>query len=151
MHKQNLWDYSAAEYHRYHGYVDTHVNGKTVAGTGESVNLYDVPVGNPYMEGYDGYGDGFDLKWAVDKDGNPVDSSKLKIHYVKVQTASFIGAGAIGEKSTEISCISRTSEEKEDFGKTEDPKITVGGKKVNISEDKDVYNVALDSDKSYDV
>ncbi len=133
------------------GYVDTHVNGKTVAGTGESVNLYDVPVGNPYMEGYDGYGDGFDLKWAVDKDGNPVDSSKLKIHYVKVQTASFIGAGAIGEKSTEISCISRTSEEKEDFGKTEDPKITVGGKKVNISEDKDVYNVALDSDKSYDV
>ena len=43
---------------------------------------------------------------------------------LKVQTASFINGGAIGEKSTEISCISRTSEEKEDFGKTEDPKIT---------------------------
>ena len=86
----------------------------------------------------------------MDKDGNPVDSSKLKIHYVKVQTASFIGAGAIGEKSTEISCISRTSEE-ENFGKTEDPQITVAGKKVNISEDKDVYNVVIDSDESYDV
>ena len=124
------------------GYVDTHSNGKTVAGTGEDVNLYDVPVGNPYVEKYDGYGDGFDLKWAVDKDGNPVDSSKLKIHYVKVQTASFINGGAIGEKSTEISCISRTSEE-ENFGKTEDPQITVAGKKVNISEDKDVYNVVI--------
>ena len=132
------------------GYVDTHSNGKTVAGTGEDVNLYDVPVGNPYVEKYDGYGDGFDLKWAVDKDGNPVDSSKLKIHYVKVQTASFINGGAIGEKSTEISCISRTSEE-ENFGKTEDPQITVAGKKVNISEDKDVYNVVIDSDESYDV
>ena len=95
-------------------------------------------------------GDGFDLKWAVDKDGNPMDSSKLKIHYVKVQTASFINGGAIGEKSTEISCISRTSEE-ENFGKTEDPQITVAGKKVNISEDKDVYNVVIDSDESYDV
>ena len=99
------------------GYVDTHSNGKTVAGTGEDVNLYDVPVGNPYVEKYDGYGDGFDLKWAVDKDGNPVDSSKLKIHYVKVQTASFINGGAIGEKSTEISCISRTSEEEVEIGR----------------------------------
>ena len=133
------------------GYVDTHRNSSTVAGTGEDVNLYEVPVGNPYVSGYDGYGDGFDLKWAVDKDGNPVDSSKLKIHYVKVQTASFIGAGAIGEKSTEISCISRTSEEKEDLGKTADPKITIAGQKLNITEDRDVYNVVLDSDKSYDV
>ena len=80
-----------------------------------------------------------------------MDSSKLKIHYVKVQTASFINGGAIGEKSTEISCISRTSEEEENFGKTEDTQITIAGKKVNISEDKDVYNVVIDSDESYDV
>ena len=133
------------------GYVDTHRNSSTVAGTGENVDLDAVPVGNPYIKDYDEYGDGFDLKWAVDKEGNPVDSSKLKIHYVKVQTASFVGAGAVGEKSTEISCMVRTPEEKEDLGKTVDPKITIAGKKLNITEDRNVYNVVLDSAESYDV
>ncbi|MCI7413759.1 Ig-like domain-containing protein [Hornefia butyriciproducens] len=133
------------------GYVDTHRNSSTTGGTGENVNLLEVPVGDPYVSGYDGYGDGFDLKWAVDENGDPVDSSKLKIHYVKVQTASFINGGAIGEKSTEVSAIVRTAESSSAYSQTEDPKITVGGKTLNLTKGRDVYYMTLDNADEYDV
>lgn len=133
------------------GYVDTHRNSSTTGGTGENVNLLEVPVGDPYTSGYDGYGDGFDLKWAVDDNGDPVDSSKLKIHYVKVQTASFINGGAIGEKSTEVSAIVRTAEGTTNYSATEDPKITVAGKSLKLKKDQDVYYMVLDNADEYDV
>ncbi|MDD6154396.1 MAG: Ig-like domain-containing protein [Eubacteriales bacterium] len=133
------------------GYVDVQKNSSSVAGTGEKVDLLTVPVGDPYSEGYDGYGDGFDLKWAVDENGDPVDSSKLKIHYVKVQTASFINGGAIGEKSTEVSAVVKTPSDSEAHGKTDDPEITVAGKKVRLSADKDVYYMVVDDAADYDV
>ena len=134
------------------GYVDVHKNSSTVAGTGEDVNLLTTPVGNPYMANYDGYGDGFDLKWAVDENGNPVDVSNMKFHYVKVQTASFINGGAIGEKSTEVSAMVRTTPEKESVGNTKAPKsITVDGKEITLSEDKNVYYASVKDDSNYTV
>lgn len=134
------------------GYVDVHKNSSTVAGTGEDVNLLTTPVGNPYMENYDGYGDGFDLKWAVDDNGNPVDVSNMKFHYVKVQTASFINGGAIGEKSTEVSAMVRTTPEKESVGNTKAPKsITVDGKELVLSENKNVYYASVKDESNYSV
>ena len=129
---------SAAAYPDF-GYVDVHTNSSTVAGTGENVDLLTVPVGNPYTGNYNRYGDGFDLDWAVDEDGYPV---KLdEIHYVKVQTASFIMAGAIGEKSTEVNAVTRTIGEKT-VGKTELPtSIKVGDKEIKLQQGVNEYNV----------
>ncbi len=64
-------------------------------------------------------GDGFDLDWAVDKDGKP---KKLqKIHYVKIQTATGIVNDAIGEKSTEICCIRKAKPADSSVGITDAP------------------------------
>ena len=134
------------------GYFDVQKNSTTVAGTGEDVNLLTTPVGNPYMKDYDGYGDGFDLKWAVDEKGDPVDVKDKEFHYVKVQTASFINAGAIGEKSAEISSVVRTTPEKESIGTTAAPaKLTVAGTDIKLSKDKDVYYVQVPEKDEYKV
>ncbi|WP_455543444.1 InlB B-repeat-containing protein, partial [Intestinibacter sp.] len=137
---------SAAMYPDF-GYVDVHRNSSTVGGTGENVDLLTVPVGNPYTGSYDQYGDGFDLDWAVDENGYPV---KLdEIHYVKVQTASFIMAGAIGEKSTEVNAVTRTFGENE-VGKTTAPtSITVGDKTIELQEGVNTYSV--DFPENFDV
>lgn len=134
------------------GYVDVHTNSSTTAGTGEDVNLLTTPVGNPYTDSYNGYGDGMDLKWAVDAAGNPVDVSNKEFHYVKVQTASFINGGAIGEKSTEVSAVVRTTPEKENIGTTEAPKsIKVGDTEINLKEGTNVYYANVADETAYDV
>lgn len=51
---------------------------------------------NPYTTG----GDGFDLNWAVDKDGNHVTLNK--VDFVKVYTAGQKNAGWLGEWSSEV-------------------------------------------------
>jgi hypothetical protein len=73
------------------GYTDNTVRGK---------EPWDFP-GNPYSAtpGNAG-GDGFDISWAVDQDGNYVDLDK--IHFIKVHTAILDDAGWLGEISTEI-------------------------------------------------
>ena len=70
------------------GYVDVMVNG----------------TNNPYAynDDYTNTSSGFDLAWAVDGNGNPVNVSGKSFHYVKVVTASNIVAGAANEKSTEV-------------------------------------------------
>lgn len=88
------------------GYVDYFRNGTI----GADVNPYTEEEGS----------NGFDLKWAVDEDGNPVEL-KNGIHYVKVVTASNIWAGAFGEKSTEVSYVVRTTKQEENVGVTKTP------------------------------
>lgn len=70
------------------GYVDMLPNG----------------TANPYLDNsnYGNESSGFDLAWAVDASGNPVDVSGMSFHYVKVVTASNIMAGSANEKSTEV-------------------------------------------------
>ncbi len=98
------------------GYVDVHNLGNT--------NI----ASNPYVEGGTYY-DVFDLAWAVDAQGQPVDVSDKEFHYVKIQTASFIENGAIGEKSTEINMMRIAQPAAEDVGKTATPtNITIDGK-----------------------
>ncbi|MFT3738927.1 MAG: hypothetical protein QM786_09220 [Breznakibacter sp.] len=51
---------------------------------------------NPYTAGTDG----FDLSWAVDKDGNHVELDMA--HFVKIYNAGFANIGWLGEWSTEV-------------------------------------------------
>lgn len=83
------------------GYVDYFKNGTIGA---------DV---NAYTEG--AQSNGFDLKWAVDEDGNPV-SFDNGVHYIRIQTASNIWAGAFGEKSTEVTYVVKTTAKEEETG-----------------------------------
>jgi len=56
------------------------------------------PYGRPSLG--ETAGDGMDISWAVDKDGNYVDLEK--IDFVKVYTAGQVIAGWLGEWSTEV-------------------------------------------------
>ena len=100
---------------------------------------------NPYSENEtyykSGKTDGFDLAWAVDENGNPV-IFENGIHYIKVQTATLIDNGAIGEKSTELHMV-RTAKAKEtNVGKSANAKkIVVDGKEISLQNDRYQYNV----------
>lgn len=61
---------------------------------------FHVPA-NPYTSAIEnGGGDGFDISWAVDAQGNYVELDE--IHFIKVQTAMLDDGGWLGEVSTEI-------------------------------------------------
>ncbi len=87
-------------------------------------------------------GDGFDLAWAVGADGMPV--ALDSIHYIKVQTASDMIAGAIGEKSTEVNVVARAVASDKDVGVTTAPtSIMIDNNKIDLSDDKYVYNATV--------
>lgn len=89
------------------GYVDATPNGES----------------NPYLANDDLQlkSSGFDLAWAVDAAGNPVNVSGKSFHYVKVVTASNIMAGAFNEKSTEVTKIYRATPAGASVGQTPAP------------------------------
>ena len=116
------------------GYVDTLPNGRN----------------NPYLnnEDYKNASSGFDLAWAVDASGNPVDVNGKSFHYVKVVTASNIIAGAANEKSTEVDGIYRAGSAGASVGTTDAPtaiSFTGNGVTYSITPEagKQVYEVAL--------
>jgi hypothetical protein len=87
------------------GYADVHMNGSSY-GT----------AGNPYTAA-DGSGDGFDLSWAVDISGNPVNLPD-GIKYIRIYTASvldptdntkFKAPDVFGEISTEVCGVYTTA------------------------------------------
>jgi len=73
------------------GYADVRVNGSAY---GTAINPYAsaASVGNG--------GDGFDLSWAVDENGEPVSISSAK--YIRVYSAVLFNAGMFGETSAEV-------------------------------------------------
>ena len=107
------------------GYADTCYNGL-----------------NPYT-GAEG-GEVFDLDWAVDENGQPVKLDWVK--YVKVQTASNIDGGSIGEKSTEVSAIYKTDAAAAPVGVTAAPaSISINGQKLALKDGVDVYSAVADT------
>lgn len=74
------------------GYADVRTNG----------SQYGTVVNNPYAAAPSTQtgGDGFDLSWAVDADGNPFPLSSAR--YVRVYSAVLFSAGAFGETSAEV-------------------------------------------------
>lgn len=121
------------------GYVDYNVNGTI----GADVNPYDEAAKS----------NGFDLKWAVDEEGNPV-TFENGVHYVKIVTASNIWAGGFAEKSTEVSSMVRTTATENPAGVTTAPSSFVitneNGREtvVDIEEGKQLYDVKLDDSKN---
>ena len=127
------------------GYADVHTNSKSVGGTGEDVTVTGE-AGNPYGTDREGYGDGFDLDWAVDAEGNPVYLDSIQ--YVKIQTASHVDGGAIGEKSTEVNSIVTAAQEDKEVGKTNAPaSITVNGEALAMQEGVNSYKVKVEEQK----
>ena len=124
------------------GYVDYFKNGTI----GANVNAYSENAES----------NGFDLKWAVDEDGNPV-TFKNGVHYVKVQTASNIWAGIFNEKSTEVSYVVRTTVNEEEVGTTALPgKIVItdnNGKTIKelTPDDNGVYEVSTGIEESVSI
>lgn len=114
------------------GYVDVNVIGSN-KGT----------AGNPYV-GHTSTGDAFDLDWAVDANGMPVHLDSIS--YIRVTTASSIYAGAIGEKSTEVTAVYRTLNTAEGpVGKTQAPSsIFING--TEISPDEEIIDVDYTGD-----
>ncbi len=119
------------------GYADALVNGES----------------NPYLANDDLAlkSSGFDLAWAVDSDGTPVNVDGMSFHYVKVVTASNIMAGVFNEKSTEVQRVYRASSTGSDVGTTAAPtaiSFTGNGATYSITPEngKQVYNVSLPMD-----
>lgn len=119
------------------GYADTLVNGES----------------NPYLANDDLAlkSSGFDLAWAVDAEGNPVNVDGMSFHYVKVVTASNIMAGVFFEKSTEVQRVYRASSTGSDVGTTAAPtaiSFTGNGATYSITPEngKQVYHVSLPMD-----
>ena len=97
---------------------------------------------NPYTGGEGG--EVFDLDWAVDKNGQPVQLDWVK--YVKVQTASNVDGGSIGEKSTEVSAIYKTDAAAAPVGVTAAPaSISINGQKLALKDGVDVYSAVADT------
>lgn len=120
------------------GYADCFVNGTKGA---------DV---NPYLDNtkFDLQTNGFDLKWAVDVEGNPVDVSNREFHYVKLVTVSNIWHSSFGDKSPEIAGVVKTKAQEEAVGKTSSPAgvtITDGAdtKVISFSENEQIYSIDI--------
>lgn len=117
------------------GYADYYANGTM----GADVNPY---MADPTKN------NGFDLAWAVDSQGDPVDVSGKEFHYVKVATASNIWAGSFKEKSTEVTAVVRTTAQDTAVGKTALPNgVTISdgasSKTVLFADGQNIYDVAL--------
>jgi hypothetical protein len=99
---------------------------------------------NPYVGKQGGErlnNEGFDLKWAVDENGQPVDLSRKEIRYIKIQTANFVINGAIGEKSTEVNGVRVVEPSNTEVYATSMPNgITIDGRPVNLTLGTEVYN-----------
>ena len=117
------------------GYADVNTNG-TIDGT--SNNPYIHP--KTFVNG----GDQFDISWAVDEDGMPVRLESVS--YIRVATASSIYAGAIGEKSTEVTAVLRvTNTAEEAVGVTAAPSvIAVNGTEITVPENGGTLVVEVD-------
>ncbi|QIB70051.1 DUF4430 domain-containing protein [Aminipila butyrica] len=114
------------------GYADCHKTGSN------SIAI------NPYAYNMERYnGDGMDLDWAVDQDGNPVQVDNIK--YVKIYTAVLENHGIMGESSTEVAGILAAQSKADAVGVTADLKsLIINGKQIGLINGKYdyVYNAA---------
>ncbi|MBO5371516.1 MAG: Ig-like domain-containing protein [Lachnospiraceae bacterium] len=94
----------------------------------------DGTAGNPYTGEHLKIGDGYDLDWAVDANGMPVDLDEIS--YIKISTASNIYAGMLGEKSPEVKTVCRTTNQAdESVGTTAAPaSIKINGADIRKKE-----------------
>ncbi len=82
----------ATNYYRF-GYADVRAIGSSY---GTAVNPYAT------LPAAAAGGDGFDLAWAVDDDGKPVDMTGKHIRFIRVYSAVLYNTGIFGETSAEV-------------------------------------------------
>jgi hypothetical protein len=104
----------------YFGYADVRPNGTN----------YGVAV-NPYATAPSAVngGDGFDLSWAVDADGLPVNLTDVR--FVRVYSAVLFNAGIFGETSTEVNGIYVASGTNSDS--IVNPTVTIGNDSFTVA------------------
>ena len=78
------------------GYADSHTNNPTPSS----------PRNPYYADERGGVADGFDISWAVDREGRHVDLDR--IDFIKIYTASAANLGWLGESSAEIDAVTVT-------------------------------------------
>ena len=97
---------------------------------------------NPYLKNHQNTynGDGFDLAWAVDENGAPVELDEVK--YIKVYNSVLSYGGATGEKSPEIKSLMRAMAKDAPVGKTDGlTALSVNGEEVPLTDG--VYSYAV--------
>ena len=113
------------------GYFDIHINGSNYGA-----------VENPYtITNTQSGGDGFDLSWAVDANGNPVNLThitKVRLYTAAALTSNgsaFTTPSIFGETSAEVCGVFATANgETEAVGRTEMPLLTL--------DDTDIFDLA---------
>ena len=132
------------------GYADNHAAGDD--SNSPAANPKGNTAANPYIENhYAVYnGDGFDLDWAVDGEGNPV---KLdSISYIKIYNPWLYDGGATGEKSPEILQVLRAAPAEEAVGKTAGlAALSINGKSVALEDGTFTYEVDAEGANSLTV
>lgn len=113
------------------GYADSH----------SEVSEKKNSAANPYLKNHETFynGDGFDLSWAVDDDGNPV---KLdEISYIKLYNPTFSVGAATGEKSPEIKTVLRAKAAESAVGTSGGlSKLSVNGEAVELKDGEYTYS-----------
>lgn len=93
---------AATDYYRF-GYADVREIGSHY---GKVINPYATAPSAGKQTAADGTtncgGDGFDLAWAVDDNGNPVNMSSKHIRFIRVYSAVLYNTGIFGETSAEV-------------------------------------------------
>ncbi len=98
------------------GYADVRGNGSSY---GTAINPYATSASSSTGAG----GDGFDLSWAVDPEGKPVNLTDVKI--VRVYSAVLFNAGVFGETSTEVNGIYVANKASASVGATSAPSVSM--------------------------
>lgn len=122
------------------GYADTHAHSDD----------YSQKAVNPYVQNHyaETNGDGMDISWAVDREGNPVDLEEIK--YVKIYNPNLHIDGGTGEISPEIAFIQKTEGTDQPVGITEDLKsLSINGKDIDLIPGKYDYNIDIEGASSF--
>lgn len=102
---------------------------------------------NPYLKNHQLIynGDGFDLSWAVDSEGNPVQLDEVS--YIKIYNPTLAIRGEMGESSPEIATMLRAQAAEAAVGVSEGlTALSVNGQDVALQ--NGVYSYNLDANKA---
>ncbi len=122
------------------GYADVHPSGEDA--NSSFANPKGNRAANPYTANHNSVynGDGFDLSWAVDSQGNSVELDSIS--YLKIYNPILSSNGSLGEKSPEILQVLRAESAEKEVGVTDGlTSLSVNGEKISLKENQYVYEV----------
>ena len=109
------------------GYADSHSANTTMG------NAAANPYGDNHRMNYNG--DGFDISWAVDDNGNPIELDEIS--YIKIYNPVFECGTSHGEISPEISSVKKVQPKEEAVGVSEGlESIIVNGETILLTDER---------------